>query len=1131
MEVAEGDNDETLEPVTKKKRLAKTELYKPPTNEELARLKETETLYQSSLFTMQIDELLSEVQPAEKKRNTLEKVLDSFEEFLEKLPASEQFDLTDQSWLPESIKVPIIQEPYQSKGTFHFEKPSSVTVIGSYPLGTCTKPKTHVDVAIEMPKACLQEKDYLNFRYHRKRALYIAYIAWQIQRSKFMKEVKYSYKDGDHFKPILVLRPSGRIGKTFSLQVHVSLPEAFCKLNRFHPDKNNVRTHWLTGVKTEQTEDMPTPHYNNSIAMDMTINKNRHHLERICEYEGIKQGIVLLKVWIHQRQIDEGCHGFTGFVMSMLVSYLMLIRKVNYLMNGYQVMRNALHFIASTDWTSEGISLCTDNDDPNQPITADFHKYYDVIFVDTSGFVNLCANVTKSTYLQMKHEAELSLQTILSSSAVNSFHTLFMTPVPFQMKFDQIFHISRLSNLKSAVAKFDDDDRLVDFGGNYVTAVLPSIIEVLEKGLGKRIKLLGMCQPDIKEWNVDQRAPHWKDLSHLTFGLLLDNEFASSILDKGPPADTAEAAEFRSFWGERSELRRFQDASIREAVLWQCNTMADRRLICQQVVTHLLKLHAGMPQDSVTYLGGHLDPLLWQPLIQDEKNSAGNKKRRKEETGTGDEENLAVLHAFDSLNKMLRGLDDLPLSIASIQGSSPIFRYAEVIPPSPAHKLNRKSLKIHGYIEGPLPQTPTHWTPALKVICTMEGSGKWPDDLPAIQAIKAAFHIKLANLMRRKHGPVAAATDKYADIVQDGFVFRVMVAYPREVLLLKKLKSPDGLVKVRDTKESKMLDREISALPKLTSALHGIQQECAAYSGTVRLAKRWISSHLLSLYFQEEAIELLVAYLFIKPEPFTPPGSSAVGFLRFLHLLSHYDWDRFPFVVNLNKALTEPDFDEIHQRFKGNRSQLPAMFISTPMYKYSSPWTSPEPSKQILQRVVVLAKESLEKLQEQMARSEKSIDFRQVFRPVLNIYDVIIHLKTKYLPRCIEAVDPVEEILKPKEKKEPYRHITEEVLPVVNFDPLQKYVQELKDSFGELAMFFCDLHGGDFIAVVWKSKAFERRPFKISELDCQIPKIPLASGKEIDTCVDVKAVIEDFQIIGQGLVQSIEIMTEKWNIE
>lgn len=47
-----------------------------------------------------------------------------------------------------------------------------------------------------------------------------------------------------------------------------------------------------------------------------------------------------------------------------------------------------------------------------------------------------------------------------------------------------------------------------------------------------------------------------------------------------------------------------------------------------------------------------------------------------------------------------------------------------------------------------------------------------------------------------------------------------------------------------------------------------------------RLAKRWIASHFFSSFLEEEAIELLVAHLFLNPLPFCAPCSRTTGFLR-----------------------------------------------------------------------------------------------------------------------------------------------------------------------------------------------------------------------------------------------------------
>lgn len=56
------------------------------------------------------------------------------------------------------------------------------------------------------------------------------------------------------------------------------------------------------------------------------------------------------------------------------------------------------------------------------------------------------------------------------------------------------------------------------------------------------------------------------------------------------PMSPSQALDFRTFWGEKSELRRFQDGSICEAVVWEADTVCQKRLIPEQIIRHLLKL-------------------------------------------------------------------------------------------------------------------------------------------------------------------------------------------------------------------------------------------------------------------------------------------------------------------------------------------------------------------------------------------------------------------------------------------------------------------------------------------------------------------------------------------------------------
>lgn len=93
------------------------------------------------------------------------------------------------------------------------------------------------------------------------------------------------------------------------------------------------------------------------------------------------------------------------------------------------------------------------------------------------------------------------------------------------------------------------------------------------------------------------------------------------------------------------------------------------------------------------------------------------------------------------------------------------------------------------------------------------------------------------------------------------------------------------------------------ALPLVRSWHHGLVAGVAganpAYAPTVRLAHRWLASHMLSNHFVPEAVELLVAYVFThKSAVGNVPASRVTGLLRFLTLLARHPWAQRPLVLD-----------------------------------------------------------------------------------------------------------------------------------------------------------------------------------------------------------------------------------------
>lgn len=133
-----------------------------------------------------------------------------------------------------------------------------------------------------------------------------------------------------------------------------------------------------------------------------------------------------------------------------------------------------------------------------------------------------------------------------------------------------------------------------------------------------------------------------------------------------------------------------------------------------------------------------------------------------------------------------------------------------------AHRVCHVSFPQSGYVAAT-------FLLLLPVVCQMESSGRWPDELAAIAHVKTAFYCAMAEQLRSECDLLASPTSDYMDVLKSGFVFRVRIAYEREVLLMRdELRRKSG----EEAKEFRAAvhraEREIMHRPQLTSALSGL---------------------------------------------------------------------------------------------------------------------------------------------------------------------------------------------------------------------------------------------------------------------------------------------------------------------
>ena len=92
--------------------------------------------------------------------------------------------------------------------------------------------------------------------------------------------------------------------------------------------------------------------------------------------------------------------------------------------------------------------------------------------------------------------------------------------------------------------------------------------------------------------------------------------------------------------------------------------------------------HAGISKGNIKFISNQLDVLLRPTLPSSAKDSGKLVRNSLPAYGTGEEQQSSVIASCDSLAKLLRSAiassNELPLSVTSVHGVSPAFRFAEV---------------------------------------------------------------------------------------------------------------------------------------------------------------------------------------------------------------------------------------------------------------------------------------------------------------------------------------------------------------------------------------------------------------------------------------------------------------------
>lgn len=1033
-----------------------------------------------------------------------------------------------------AIPFPSPRPPKDAKYKLQYERPSSINATGSYPLKTATKSDDGIaiDLVVTMPKSLFQDKDYLNHRYFYKRAYYLACLAAGIKSAKKHKfELSFESWHGNQLQPIIVVRPSGNGDEDdFSsskarINVIPALPENTFAPNKLLPSSNAVRPKGNDDEETAGKTLPPTPFYNSAIQSDANVTAYLKLLYATAtKADAFKDACILGRIWLKQRgfgsQLRKG--GFGNFEWAALVALLLQPNQTTGAQplspgySSYQLFKATLQFLARHDLSKKAVVLQAHN------ITIPKGDSTPVFFDGPRG-QNILFKMTQWSYACLRQEAKATVD-MLSDTVFDQFDSTFILKAELlKLKYDATLEIPLSAlGLDSSSEEYDQQ----------LSNNCRKMYETLTRAFTDRVTSVSFTMPAEDSWGISTRRPHEKQRKSILVNLATDPANANRTVDHGPAAENKqEAAVFRKFWGERSELRRFKDGSITESVVWSLKDASAS--VVEQIVRYILQHHKIVQAaDEIKFRGDAFAHLINAGRIQG---------------ASGVAPFLPIMNAFSTMEKDIRALEDLPLQLRSIRAADPQLRYASVEPPTAGHA-------------------------AASVVLQFEGSGRWPDDLCAIQRTKIAFLLRIAELLTDTESEYAsrvglenpsqpAQNQAFLDVTSaSGFTFRIRIYHDREVTLFErqlKDKTLDGPSRESAAASLALYKREFVQSPLHSQVLQTLCTRFPALSPSIRLTKRWFASHLLTPHFSPELIELLVIRTFLQPYPWPVPATATTGFLRTLAWIGRWDWRHEPLIVdfsstfsadpadledaNKQKGMKPSDLERLQTRFEAWRRIDPAMnrvvlFAATNLDEEGTTWTDKaQPEKVVAARLTALAKAASQAVRADEDRllshihsgkeaSSSPLSPESLFTPSTTEYDIHISIASKYTP---SHSNKRKSSSTQQFKNLEIQHATTHQPATTPLPAL--FAQELLDVYGDSVLWFWDPEALDKIVGLWNPITTGQRSWKVKPGWNSVPiKVKVSEeekekGKNVEIRVNKEAIVNEIRRLGGDLIKSIEV--------
>ena len=625
--------------------------------------------------------------------------------------------------------------------------------------------------------------------------------------------------------------------------------------------------------------------FNNGILKDALMQVHYQYIQDcVKECHELENAIMLINHVLKKRMLDNSRvgYGFDDLIVGLIACWMLKTKRIKKSYTSLQIFKLFLKFVVESNFDS--ILYLTPKGEPLVQGFDDncFGEKFQVCVVGPCGLVNITSHLSKSCIREIQYEFNLIHN--MMESEDDRFQDIFLNSVSIELKYDNIVTIP--------VIKRD----LFEQGGNHF--VHEQIYNILQQGLGERVKLLSVFSSGLKPVGLKEKVEISNDCCNITIGLILDLEHATKQVQFGPLAqDTLEVEKFKQLWGPKSETRRFQDGSIKEVAVFSTLDSANHKgVIVARMAAFLLQRHFKVGEDcGVCYWAGT------------------GLKFLKQLVGNDVIDFKDINSAYIEGQKALRRLD-LPLSINTFHAISDTLTNSSVFVPQ------RKQIK--DYVSG---------VNYGEFLIEFENSGKWPDDIKAIETMKRAFFLKMVSLLQLDGAATAKVcvnenNESFLELIVDDFVFKVGILQTRVGMLLERLVAGN----IVGSKEMSLEYKEKYVWgPQHSAMMNLMVTQYPALGATCRIAKRFFGCHLLlgKHNIPPQMIELLCVLVFTKPGPYTCPGSGFTGFLRLLKLVEGLDFDELLFVETENGKLTGAVLKEMEKSFKTKPSG--SIYIAT----------------------------------------------------------------------------------------------------------------------------------------------------------------------------------------------------------